>query len=114
MTMLEKAKELGRELRNTEAFQELERTNNQFRGDETAQQLVKEVQEAQQALQFSRQTGVQPSEEQVNTFNQKKENLNMNITVRSLMKAQDTFNEMMKEVNEAISEGMKGVEDIEK
>ncbi len=113
MALMEKAKELGRELRSTEAFLELERTNNQFREDEAAQQLVQEVQEAQQALQFSQQSGVQPSEEQVNAFNQKKENLNTNITVRSLMKAQDTFNEMMKEVNEAISEGMKGEGNIE-
>ncbi len=113
MVLLEKAKDLGRELRSTEAFQELERTNGQFKEDEAAQQLVQEVQEAQQALQFSQQSGVQPSEEQVNAFNQKKENLNTNITVRSLMKAQETFNKMMEEVNEAISEGMKGEENIE-
>ncbi len=113
MVLLEKAKELGRELRSTEAFQELERTNEQFKVDAAAQQLVQEVQEAQQALQFSQQSGVQPSEEQVNAFNQKKENLNTNITVRSLMKAQETFNKMMEEVNEAISEGMKGEENIE-
>lgn len=113
MELMEKAKELGRELRTTEEFQELERTNEQFREDAAAQKLVQDVQEAQQALQFSQQTGVQPTEEQVNAFNQKKENLQTNITVRALMKAQDSFNEMMKEVNEAISEGMKGEESTE-
>ena len=113
MELMEKAKELGRELRTTEEFQELERTNEQFREDADAQKLVQDVQEAQQALQFSQQTGVQPTEEQVNAFNQKKENLQTNITVRALMKAQDSFNEMMKEVNEAISEGMKGEESTE-
>ena len=113
MELMEKARELGRALRTTETFQELERTNEQFREDEAAQQLVQAVQEAQQALQFSQQSGVQPTEEQINSFNEKKDTLQTNITVRSLMKAQDTFNEMMKEVNEAISEGMKGDESTE-
>lgn len=110
MKLMEKARELGRELRDTEEFQELERMNEKFREDTSAQQLVQDVQEAQQVIQFSQQSGVQPTSEQIDSFNQKKETLETNITVRALMKAQDSFNEMMKEVNEAITEGMKGEE----
>lgn len=113
MNLLEKAKELGRELKKTEEYQELERTNQQMKEDPAAQQLIQDVQEAQQRLQFSQQSGIQPTQEQIADFNQKRETLNTNITVRALMKAQEDFNSMMKQVNDAITEGMQGEDEAE-
>ena len=108
MGLMEKAKELGREIRNTDQYREMEKKGEHFREDDTAQQLVKEVQEAQQKLQFARQTGVQPTQEDVEDFNKKRETMHANASVAALIKAQEDFNNVMKEVNEAITEGIAG------
>ncbi|NLC10748.1 MAG: YlbF family regulator [Firmicutes bacterium] len=108
MTLIKKAKELGRQLKDTKEYQELERTGAQLREDTTAQQVIQEVQDAQQKIEFSQKAGVQPSQEQLTEFQQKRQGMQTNVTIRAFMKAQEDFNTVMKKVNDAISEGVKG------
>jgi len=104
----EKAKDLGREIRKTDAYQELERAGENLKQDDQAQQLVQQVQEVQRQMEFSQQAGVQPDQQQMQQFAQLREQMQSNITVKAFMKAQEEFNNVMKEVNEAISEGVTG------
>ncbi len=113
MSLEDKAKELGQEIRETEEYQELERAGDNLKSDPTAQELIQAVQEAQKTLEFSQQSGVQPGEEQVTNFNNLREQMHSNLTVRSFMKAQEDFNNVMKTVNDAISYGITGEKNVE-
>ena len=114
LSLHEKARELGREIRETEEYKELERLGEKLKEDSEAQQLIQNVQEAQKNIEFAQQAGVQPSEDQTQEFNNLREQMQSNITVRSFMKAQEEFNNIMKEVNDSISKGMTNEEEGEK
>jgi len=108
VSLFEKAKELGNQIRETQEYQELERCSESLKEDSEAQQIIQNVQEAQNSIEFSQKAGVEPSEDQNNQFNQLREQMMANLTVRNYMKAQEEFNNMMKQVNEAISTGITG------
>lgn len=110
MDLFEKAKELGGKIKETQEYQELERASQSLKDDPEAQQIIQEVQESQNNMEFSQKAGVEPSEEQTNQFNSLKEKMMSNLTVRSYMKAQEDFNNFMKQVNESISSGITGEE----
>lgn len=106
--LLEKAKELGRELRNTEEYQKLNEVNQRLNSDREAQEVIKAFQEAQSIIQFSQQSGVQPTEEQIDDYKEKQKNLEANLTVKAYMKATEGFYDVMKKVNDTITAAIEG------
>ncbi len=106
MSVKNKAKELGKEIRKTEEYQELERVSENMQEDTEANQMIKEIQELQQQIQFAQQSGVQPSEEQIQRFNEIKSKMDTNLTVQAYAKAQNDFSQFMQEVNSFISQGI--------
>ncbi len=106
MSVMEKARDLGKEIRNTEQYQELERVSENMQEDTEASQMIKEIQELQQQIQFAQQSGVQPSEDQIQQFNDLKSKMDTNLTIQAYAKAQNDFSQFMQEVNSAISEGI--------
>ncbi len=103
-----KAKDLGQEISKTPEYQELERTGENLKTDSAAQQLIQDVQEVQRQIEFSQKSGVQPDQEQIARFNELREQMHANLSVRNFVKAQEEFNNVMKSVNDAISEGITG------
>ncbi len=106
MSVMEKAKDLGKEIRSTEQYQELERVSENMQEDTEASQMIQEIQELQQQIQFAQQSGVQPNEEQIQQFNNLKSKMDTNLTIQAYAKAQNDFSQFMQEVNSAISEGI--------
>ena len=106
MSVMEKARDLGKEIRSTEQYQELERVSENMQEDTEASQMIKEIQELQQQIQFAQQSGVQPNEEQIQQFNDLKSKMDTNLTIQAYAKAQNDFSQFMQEVNSAISEGI--------
>ncbi len=106
MSVISKAKELGKEIRKTEQYQELERVSENMQEDTEANQMIKEIQELQQQIQFAQQSGVQPSQEQIEQFNNLKSKMDTSLTIQAYAKAQNDFSQFMQEVNSAISEGI--------
>ncbi len=113
MDVEKKAKELGNEIAKTEEYQELERTSKNVQENTEANQMIEKVQELQQNIQFAQQSGVQPSEELTQQFNDLKQQMNANLTIQAYAKAQEAFNQLMSDVNSAISKGIKPEEDEE-
>jgi len=107
MSVFEKAKALGKEIRKTEEYKELERTSENVQGDPDANQMINEVQELQQKIQFAQQSGVQPEQEQIDQFENLKSKMNSSLTIQAYAKAQNDFNQLMQDVNKAISDGIK-------
>ncbi len=106
MEMLDKAKELGSEIRKTDQYKELERTTDNVQADPDANSLVEDIQKIQQQIQFSQQSGVQPSQEQVDQFNEAKGKMDANLTIQAYAKARTNFDQLMQDVNNAISSGI--------
>lgn len=106
MNVIEKAKALGNEIRKTETYKELERVTSNIQQDAEAGQMIKSINELQKQIQFSQQSGVQPSEEQINQFNDLKTKMDTNLSIQAYARAQSNFSEFMKEVNGAIGEGI--------
>ncbi len=107
MSVYEKAKELGNEIRKTEEYQELERTSQNIKENSDANQMIQEIQDIQQKIQFAQQSGVEPSQEQIQQFNDLKTKMDANLTIQAFAKAQETFNQLMQDVNTSISKGIK-------
>ncbi len=108
-----KAKELGNEIKKTEEYQELERTSKNVQENPEANQMIQEMQELQQKIQFAQQSGVEPSQEQVQQFNDIKAKMDANLTIQAYGKAQEAFNQLMQDINNSISEGIKPSEEGE-
>jgi len=106
MSVIVKAKELGKEIRKTEQYRELERVSENMQEDAEANQMVREIQDLQQQIQFAQQSGVQPSQEQIEEFNNLKSKMDTSLTIQAYAKAQNDFSEFMQDVNNAISEGI--------
>lgn len=106
-----KARELGAAMSETEEFRRLEEAEEGMNRDLEAQALLKGIQEAEQTLRQLQQSGLQPTQEQMEDFHAKREQMTENAAVSRFMKAQEEFGSVVQEVNGAISEGMKGEEE---
>lgn len=113
MDVNEKAKELGDVISKTEEYKELERTSQNVHENSEANQMIEEIQDLQQKIQFAQQSGVQPSPEQIEQYNDLKARMNANLTIKAYARAQESFSQLMQEVNSSISEGIKSEEDKE-
>ncbi len=113
MSIIEKAKELGMEIRNSEEYRELSRTSENVQADPQATQLVENIQQIQQQIQFSQQSGVQPSDEQINQFNAAKSEMDTSLTIQAYARARQEFDQLMQNVNSAIGEGIEPKVDSE-
>jgi cell fate (sporulation/competence/biofilm development) regulator YlbF (YheA/YmcA/DUF963 family) len=106
----QKAKELGEEIRNTEQYKVLETAGQKLKDDESAQDLIKELQEVQKQIEFAQRSGVPPTQEQGESFNAIRQKMEANSSVQEFMKAQQQFNTVMETVNNAIGKGITGQE----
>ncbi len=106
MNIIEKAKELGAEIRKSDQYKELARTSENVQADPEASRLVEEIQKIQQQIQFSQQSGVQPSEEQISEFNEAKGKMDASLSIQAYARARNDFDQLMKNVNSAIGEGI--------
>ncbi len=104
MGVLDKAKELGKEIRTTDEYKELVRTSGNVQENSEANDIINEIQKLQQQIQFAQQSGVQPNQEQIEEFNNLKGKMDSNITIQAYVKAQENFNQIMQDVNQAISQ----------
>jgi len=106
MSVIEKAKELGMEIRKTKEYQELERVTANIEGDTEANKMIQDIQELQQQMQFAHQSGVEPSPEQIQQFNDLKSKMDTSLTIQAYARAQNDFSMFMQNVNNAIGEGI--------
>ncbi len=106
MSIMNKAKELGEEIRKTAEYKELERATENVKGDTEANKMIQDIQELQQQIQFAQQSGVQPNQEQIDNFNDLKSKMDTSLTIQAYAKAQNDFSEFMQTVNNAIGEGI--------
>ncbi len=105
--LLEKAQDLGRAMTKTETYEKLSRAEQLLNEDPEAQALLEGLQAVQDKVQRLQAAGLQPTEEQMEEVQEARSDMDDNAAVAAFMQAQSEFGELVKEVNGAISEGMK-------
>ncbi len=104
LTLETKAKELAEVLKETEEYKELSSAQTRVKLDPEAEDLLKKLQNAQQQLQNAQAEGQQVQPEQVQEYQDLEGQIRTNLTLTNLLKAQQSFGEVMNRVQEAIGE----------
>jgi len=111
--IIEQAEELGKQLKETPQYKELQTAEEDLSDDPQAQILMQSVQQAQQKIQNVQQAGMQPTEDQVQSLNQASQEMNQNAAVMRFLQAKEEFEEILRSVNQSIGEGLREEEEEE-
>lgn len=104
--MLEKAKDVGRLLGQSDEYKALQRARERLNEDREAVELVNRLAELERELQGALQQGQQPDEEQQKEYEETFSRLQSGSTYQSLVAAQSNFDRVLQKVNEQIGEGI--------
>ncbi len=103
---IEKAKELGRLLGQTDQYKALQRARSAVDDDRELTELLGSMAELEGEIAQGLQRGEQPDPEKREEYESTFSTLQQNAGYQSLIAAQSNFEKVMKKVNEAIGEGM--------
>jgi cell fate (sporulation/competence/biofilm development) regulator YlbF (YheA/YmcA/DUF963 family) len=104
--MLEKAKDVGRLLGQSDQYKALQRARQQLNEDREAVELVNRLAELERDLQGSLQKGEEPTAEQQKEYEETFSRLQSGSTYQALVSAQSNFDRVLQKVNEQIGEGI--------
>lgn len=108
MSLEAKAKELADVMKETEEYQGLNSAQARVKLDPVAQDLLTQLQSAQQELQQAQAQGQQINPDQISEFQTLEQQAQNNLTLQNLIKAQQAFGEVMNTVNETLGEELFG------
>ncbi len=106
MSISEKANELAEVIKQTQEYEDLKSAEAKLKLDPAAQDLISEFQEKQEKLQSAQQTGEQVDQDVVQSLQGLQGQMQGNETIKNLMEAQQQFDEIMKQVNETITQAL--------
>lgn len=110
MSLEEKVKDLASSMKETEEFKNLSLAQTRIKLDPAAQDLLGELQSAQQEIQSSQLEGKQITADQIQHYQSLENQVKTNLTLSNLLKAQQAFGEVMNSVNETLSQELFGEE----
>ncbi|SPF41824.1 control of competence regulator ComK, YlbF/YmcA [Candidatus Desulfosporosinus infrequens] len=82
---------------------ELRSSEDAMAADESAQQLIAELQKAQERFMKNQQDGNEPSEADKNVVDEIETKVEANVAIAAYMRAQDKFTEMLDSVNSILA-----------
>jgi len=103
MSVIEKAKELGKELIGTEEYEELKKKESALYDDEDATSLLEEYENINKKLQMAQANGQEVSESQQKKLQSLQMKMEQNPSIKSYIESQQKFNEVMNSVNKIIN-----------
>ena len=104
--MLEKARDLGRVLGQTNEYKTLQRAREQVSDDREMTELLNRLSTLERELSASLQQGQEPPEEKREEYEELVSKLQSSSMYQSLVAAQSNFDKIVQRVNEAMGEGM--------
>lgn len=113
MSVIEKAKELGQELVESEEYKELKKKESALYDDEEATSLLEEYENTNKQLQMARANGQEVSEKQQKQLQSIQMKMEQNPTIKSYIESQKKFNEVMNSVNKIINGYITGEDEEE-
>ncbi|HMA58942.1 MAG TPA: YlbF family regulator [Halanaerobiales bacterium] len=103
MSVIEKAKELGQELVESEEYKELKRKEKALYDDEDATSLLEEYENINKQLQMARANGQEVNDQQQKKMQSLQMKMEQNPSIKSYIESQKKFNEVMNSVNKIIN-----------
>ena len=104
--MLEKAKEVGRLLGQTDEYKALQRARQRLNEDRESVEAVNRLSELEREITGQLQQGQQPSDEAQKEYEELAGSLQSGPIYQGLIAAQSNFDKVLQKVNEQIGEGM--------
>lgn len=104
--MLEKAKDVGRLLGQTEEYKELQRARQRLNEDRETVELVNRLADLERQLTTQLQRGEEPDESSRTEYEETFSKLQSGPRYQALVAAQSNFDRVLQKVNERIGEGM--------
>ena len=104
--MLEKAKEVGRMIGQTDEFKKLQKARERLNEDRETVELVNRLSELEQEFQGMLQRGEEPSREEQEEYQALLNELQSGPRYQAVVAAQSNFDKIVKKVNEQIGEGI--------
>ncbi len=108
MSVFEKAKELGQEIKESQEYKEVRKTGQDIHDNADAQQIIQDIQTVESQLEFAQNAGIEPTQEQIDEFNNIQSKMEGNSLIQAYLKAQDDYSQLMQKINQSISEEING------
>ncbi len=102
----EKARELAAAIKETEEFKGLQSARARVKLDPTAFDLLTKLQQTQARIIGLQQQGQPITQEIVEELRTLEEQMQLNLTLRNMVEAQQKFDDMMDEVNQVLAENL--------
>ena len=104
--MLDKAKEVGRMIGQTDEFKALQRAQQNLSEHRETVELVNQLSDLEETLQGKLQQGQQPSKDEQEEYQELLGKLQSGSRYQAVVAAQSNFDKIVKKVNERIGEGI--------
>jgi cell fate (sporulation/competence/biofilm development) regulator YlbF (YheA/YmcA/DUF963 family) len=104
--MIEKARDLGRLIGQTEEYKAMERARERFAGDKEAVEQVNKLSQMESDISKALQRNEEPDETQREAYEQAFSTLQGNAAYQAMIAAQSNFDRILTKVNEEISRGV--------
>lgn len=111
MSIMNKAKDLGDALVESSEYKELLVAQDTMQANEEAQGILQEFQQKQQMVQMMTMNGQEATDEVRKELEALQTKMQENEDIKSFMKAQNKFNQVMQTVNQVISAALAGEEE---
>ncbi len=102
MSVKEKAKDLAEAIKESKEFEDLQSARARVKLDPNAQDLLQQLQSTQNKVVEMQQQGQQVSQEIVSQLKDLESQMQLNLTLKTLVEAQQKFEELMGEVNDVL------------
>lgn len=107
MTIKEKAKELAQAIKASQEFENLQSARARVKLDPKAQDLLQELQSTQNKVVEMQQNGQAIGQDVITQLRELENQLQLNLTLKNLVEAQQKFEQLMGEVNQVLGEELK-------
>jgi cell fate (sporulation/competence/biofilm development) regulator YlbF (YheA/YmcA/DUF963 family) len=108
VSVIEKAKELGYALRETEEATILQAAEVNLDNDKESRNLISEFQQSFTKIQKAKSEGKEVSQEELDAFNNLQEKMKENKTIQAYFAAQKGFQVLLQQVNAVINMSLQG------
>lgn len=106
MSIQEKAKELAAAIKESEQFKGLQSARARVKLDTNAYDLLQKLQQSQEKVIGLQQEGKPITQEIVEELRDLESQMQLNLTLKHMVEAQQKFEELMEEVNQTLAENL--------
>jgi cell fate (sporulation/competence/biofilm development) regulator YlbF (YheA/YmcA/DUF963 family) len=106
LSVEEKVKELAKEIKETDEYQEMMSAQTRIKLDPRAQEIVEKIQEGRQKVEQARSEGKQITPDIMKNLQDLQTQAENNATLKKYLEAQVNFNKVMENVNRVLIEEM--------